>query len=40
MREGRFLAAGTPDEILAETGAADLETAFLALASARQAVRP
>ena len=40
MREGRFLAAGTADEILAETGAADLETAFLALASTRQAVRP
>jgi ABC-2 type transport system ATP-binding protein len=40
MRDGRFLAAGTPDEILAETGAADLETAFLALASTRQAVRP
>jgi ABC-2 type transport system ATP-binding protein len=40
MREGRFLAAGSPDELLAETGAADLESAFLALASRRQAVRP
>ena len=40
MREGRFLAAASPDEILAATGAADLEAAFLALASLRQAVRP
>ena len=40
MREGRFLAAASPDEILAATGAADLESAFLALASLRQAVRP
>ena len=39
MREGRFLAAASPDEILAATGAADLESAFLALASLRQAVR-
>jgi ABC-2 type transport system ATP-binding protein len=40
MREGRFLAAASPDEMLAATGTADLESAFLALASHRQAVRP
>jgi ABC-2 type transport system ATP-binding protein len=40
MREGRFLAAASPDEMLAATGAADLESAFLALASRRQTVRP
>ena len=41
MREGRFLAAGSPDELLAGTGAADLESAFLALAaSRRQEARP
>jgi ABC-2 type transport system ATP-binding protein len=40
MREGRFLAAGSPDEMLAATGAADLEAAFLALAGRRQVVRP
>ncbi len=40
MREGRFLAAAGPDEMLAATGAADLESAFLTLASRRQAVRP
>jgi len=40
MREGRFLAAASPDEILVATGAADLEAAFLALASSRQVVRP
>jgi ABC-2 type transport system ATP-binding protein len=40
MREGRFLAAASPAEMLAATGAADLESAFLALASRRQAVRP
>ena len=40
MREGRFLAAASPGEMLAATGAADLESAFLALASGRQAVRP
>jgi ABC-2 type transport system ATP-binding protein len=39
MREGRFLAAASPDEMLAATGAADLESAFLVLASHRQAVR-
>ncbi len=33
MREGRFLAAGTPHQLLARTGAADLESAFLALAT-------
>jgi ABC-2 type transport system ATP-binding protein len=33
MREGRFLAAATPEEILRRTGAPDLETAFLALAT-------
>ena len=31
MREGRFLAAASPDEILAATGAASLEAAFLAV---------
>ena len=40
MREGRFLAAGSPDKMLAATGAADLEAAFLALARRRQVVRP
>ncbi len=40
MREGRFLAAASPDEMLAATGAADLESAFLALAGRRQMVRP
>jgi ABC-2 type transport system ATP-binding protein len=33
MREGRFLAAAPPGEILDRTGAPDLETAFLALAT-------
>jgi ABC-2 type transport system ATP-binding protein len=32
MREGRFLAEAPPAEILKRTGAADLESAFLALA--------
>jgi ABC-2 type transport system ATP-binding protein len=32
MREGRFLAAASPAEMLARTGTADLESAFLALA--------
>ena len=37
MREGRFLAEAPPAEILRQTGAADLESAFLALAApARQ----
>jgi ABC-2 type transport system ATP-binding protein len=40
MREGRFLAEASPAEILAQTGAADLESAFLALAvPAPQAVQ-
>jgi ABC-2 type transport system ATP-binding protein len=33
MREGRFLAEATPREILARTGAGDLEDAFLRLAA-------
>ncbi len=40
MREGRFLAAASPDEMLAATGASSLESAFLALAGRRQVVRP
>jgi len=32
MREGRFLAEATPEQILQRTGAADLEAAFLRLA--------
>jgi ABC-2 type transport system ATP-binding protein len=40
MREGRFLAAASPGEMLAATGTADLESAFLELASRRQTVRP
>jgi ABC-2 type transport system ATP-binding protein len=43
MREGRFLAEATPEQILRQTGAADLEGAFLRLAtgprSAREAVQ-
>jgi ABC-2 type transport system ATP-binding protein len=40
MREGRFLAEASPAQILAQTGAPDLESAFLALAApAPQAVR-
>ena len=39
MREGRFLAAGTPQDLLAGTGTADLESAFLDLATRGQAVR-
>lgn len=39
MREGRFLAAGTPPGLLATTGTADLESAFLDLATRGQAVR-
>ncbi len=38
MREGRFLAADTPQALLAATGAADLEGAFLDLATRGQAV--
>jgi len=37
MREGRFLAEAAPREILAQTGAADLEGAFLRLAAHPQA---
>ncbi|HLK02647.1 MAG TPA: ABC transporter ATP-binding protein [Streptosporangiaceae bacterium] len=39
MREGRFLAAGTPSQLLARTGTADLESAFLELAAQRHEVR-
>jgi len=39
MREGRFLASATPQALLAGTGAADLESAFLDLATRDQAVR-
>jgi ABC-2 type transport system ATP-binding protein len=39
MREGRFLAAASPQAMLAVTGAADLESAFLELASRSQAVQ-
>lgn len=35
MREGRFLAEGPPRDILTQTGAADLESAFLTLAEDR-----
>ena len=38
MREGRFLAADTPQALLAATGAADLEGAFLHLVTRSQAV--
>jgi ABC-2 type transport system ATP-binding protein len=34
MREGRIVATGTPAELLARTGAGDIEAAFLALAEA------
>ncbi len=42
MREGRFLAAAAPADLLAATGTADLESAFLHLATVRQegAARP
>ena len=36
MREGRFLADAAPAEILTRTGAADLEDAFLRLATRRE----
>jgi ABC-2 type transport system ATP-binding protein len=43
MRDGRFLAEAAPEQILRQTGAADLEDAFLRLAtgprSAREAVK-
>jgi ABC-2 type transport system ATP-binding protein len=38
MRAGRFLAEAAPRDILASTGAADLEDAFLRLATRREAV--
>ena len=34
LREGRVVATGSPDALLRRTGAADLESAFLALAEA------
>ncbi len=40
MREGRFLAAASPRQMLAATGAPDLESAFLDLASRGQVVQP
>jgi ABC-2 type transport system ATP-binding protein len=40
MREGRFLAAASPQDMLTRTGAADLESAFLSLASRSPAVQP
>jgi ABC-2 type transport system ATP-binding protein len=39
MREGKFLAADTPKALLARTGAATLEEAFLDLATEPQAVQ-
>jgi ABC-2 type transport system ATP-binding protein len=36
LRDGRLLAAATPDELRGETGEQDLETAFLRLAEAEQ----
>ena len=38
MRDGRFLAGAAPREILASTGASDLENAFLRLAAGRERV--
>jgi ABC-2 type transport system ATP-binding protein len=40
MRDGRFLAHERPGEILARTGAADLESAFLALAAGDPGATP
>jgi ABC-2 type transport system ATP-binding protein len=40
MRDGRFLAADTPRALLARTGAADLESAFLDLATRRGEPQP
>jgi len=37
MRDGELLAQGAPDELLARTGASDIEGAFLALVEARGA---
>ncbi len=39
MRDGRLLAAAAPQELLARTGAADLESAFLDLATEGREVR-
>jgi ABC-2 type transport system ATP-binding protein len=36
MRDGRFLAAASPAEILQRTGEPDLESAFLALAASNR----
>ena len=38
IREGRFLAAGSPQALLERTGTADLKSAFLDLASSDEAV--
>ena len=37
MRDGEIIASGTPDELLARTGAEDMEGAFLALVAEREA---
>ena len=37
MRDGEIIASGTPDELLARTGAQDMEGAFLALVAEREA---
>ena len=39
MREGRFLAEATPAQILRQTDAADLEAAFLRLATGPRSER-
>jgi ABC-2 type transport system ATP-binding protein len=39
LREGRLLATAAPEELLARTGTADLESAFLELADDRREVR-
>ena len=38
MRDGRFLASGSPQEMLLATGTSDLESAFLALADRTESV--
>jgi ABC-2 type transport system ATP-binding protein len=38
MREGRIIADGSPDEIRARTGAADIEQAFLRVVEGREEV--
>jgi ABC-2 type transport system ATP-binding protein len=40
LREGRLLAAGTPEELRGQTGAPDLDAAFLALVDAAQVDEP